>query len=224
MLKGFNAMGDIQVYWDICEKTYLRSSHRQEYHDLIEPLAKIYSLIVEYQARVICHLSKAQLSRAWQNVAGWNDWTGKAGEIDALSIQCSSCIPPLQEGEIRKTRDSQLQEMQESRAILDEIRQILQESGKQTRQNYADQKERDLLQDLASDYEGYKNFNPERVPGTCEWLFNDDRFRKWRDNNTSSLLWVSAGPGCGKSVLSRALVDERRLSTNVTTSTVSFLF
>ncbi|KAJ9129515.1 hypothetical protein NKR19_g10335 [Coniochaeta hoffmannii] len=82
----------------------------------------------------------------------------------------------------------------------------------------------DILQDLASDYEGYKNLNPQKVEGTCEWFMNDDRFRNWRDSNTSSLLWVSAGHGCGKSVLSRALIDEHRLSTKVTTSTVCHFF
>ncbi|EEP79334.1 predicted protein [Uncinocarpus reesii 1704] len=87
-----------------------------------------------------------------------------------------------------------------------------------------DQRERDLLQALASDYEDYKDFNPSRVPGTCEWFFGDDRFCKWRDSNTSSLLWVSAGPGCGKSVLSRALIDEGRLPTNAAKSTVCYFF
>jgi ankyrin repeat domain-containing protein 50 len=224
MPKGFNSIGDVQVYWEICEKTYLRSSHRQDYQDLIEPLAELYSHIIEYQARVICYLSRAQLSRAWQNVAGWNDWAGKAGEVGTLTERCSSYIPPLQEEEIRERWNRQLQEIQESRAILKEIRHILEEGGIHTRKMYEDQKERELLQDLASDYEGYKNFNPQRVVGTCEWFFNDDRFYKWRDRNISSLLWVSAGPGCGKSVLSRALIDERRLSTNVTTSTVCHFF
>ncbi|GIJ91391.1 hypothetical protein Asppvi_010356 [Aspergillus pseudoviridinutans] len=224
MLRGFNLIGDVQVYWDICEKTYLRSSHQQNYQDLIEPLAKVYSHIIEYQALVICHLSRAQLSRAWQNVAGWNDWDGKAAKIDELSKQCSSYISPLEAKELRQNRDSQLRQMQESRTILDEIRMVLEADSKLTRRNYEDQKERDLLQDLAADYEGYKDFNPTRVQGTCEWFFKDDRFRKWRDSNTSGLLWVSADPGCGKSVLSRALIDERRLSTNVTTSTVCYFF
>jgi hypothetical protein len=224
MLKGFNSISDVQVYWDIYEKTYLSSLHRQEYQDLIEPLAKLYSCIIEYQARVICHLSRAQLSRAWENVAGWNDWAGKAGEIAELNKGCSSYIPLLQEREVRERWNRQLQEMQESRTILDEIRQGLDEGRKQTQRNYEDQKERNLLHDLASDYEGYKNFNQLKVDGTCEWFFSDDRFLKWRDSNTFSLLWVSAGPGCGQSVLTRALIDEHRLSTNVTTSTVCYFF
>lgn len=33
-------------------------------------------------------------------------------------------------------------------------------------------------------------------------------FLAWRQETTANLLWVTAGPGCGKSVLSKTLVDE----------------
>lgn len=37
----------------------------------------------------------------------------------------------------------------------------------------------------------------------------------WRDNEAARLLWVSASPGFGKTVLARTLIDERKLqSTN----------
>ena len=224
MLEGFHSIGDILVYWQICEKTYLRSSHRNDYQALTEPLAKLYSYIIEYQARVICHLSRAQLSRAWQNMAGSLDWTRKAGKIDTLDRTCRSYIPPLQDEETRNAKDRQLQVMQESQEILREIRLVLADAGTQTQRLYDDQNERDLLCDLASDWESGKNFNASRVEGTCEWFLNDERFRRWRDSRTSALLWVSAGPGCGKSVLSRSLVDEGRLSTSVATSTVCYFF
>ncbi|KAI3317871.1 hypothetical protein HD806DRAFT_355125 [Xylariaceae sp. AK1471] len=224
MLKGFNSIGDLQIYWRICEETYLRSDNRKHYQDLIEPLVELYSQVIEYQARVICHLSRAQLSRAWKTVADCDDWDEMAKYIDEKSTRLKECISPLEEGVIVERWNCELQEMQKSRTILHEIRRTLEDGGRQTQRNYEDQKERDLLQDLASDYEGYKNFNPRKVEGTCEWFFNDDRFRKWRDSSTSSLLWVSAGPGCGKSVLSRALIDERRLSMNITTSTVCYFF
>ena len=64
MLSGFNSVVDLQVYWNICEKAYLKSAHRQDYESLVRPLAKLYSYIIEYQARAICHLAKAQVSRA----------------------------------------------------------------------------------------------------------------------------------------------------------------
>lgn len=158
-------------------------------------------------------------------MASSNEWAEKKQEIDKFDEVCRRLLPVSQQKEIRENRDSQLQAMQESQIILDKICEILEDGRKQTQRNYEDQQEGNLLGDLASEYEDYKDSsNPQRVVGTCEWFLNDDRFRKWRESSTSSLLWVSAGPGCGKSVLSRALVDEHLLSTNVTTSTVCYFF
>ncbi|KAA6407760.1 MAG: hypothetical protein FRX48_08598 [Lasallia pustulata] len=91
-------------------------------------------------------------------------------------------------------------------------------------QDRRDDKEAELLETLASDYKSDKDSISVRVPGTCEWFFEDDRFLEWRDSTYSRLLWVSAGPGCGKSVLSRALIDERRVCKNPMDSTVCYFF
>ena len=224
MLKGFDSIDNVQIYWNICEKRYLQSEHMEEYRDLIKPLATLYSYIIEYQARAICHLSEAQLSRAWKNIAGENDWDEMKSKVELSSAGCSSYLPQLELGEIRNHRDRQLQEIKESRSILDEICNVLKEDRSRNQKNYEDQNERNLLQTLASDYEDDKNYNPLRVPGTCEWFFEGNDFRNWRDSDSSSLLWISAGPGCGKSVLSRTLIDENRLSTNITTSKICYFF
>lgn len=92
----------MQIYWRIVEKTYLLSSRRQAFQDLIEPIIKLYSHIIEYQARVICHLSRAQLSRAWENMAGWNDWDGKIAEIEKTSEQYRASFSLLQADEVFK--------------------------------------------------------------------------------------------------------------------------
>ena len=62
------------------------------------------------------------------------------------------------------------------------------------------------------DYESQKNPNPRRVPSTCLWTLQNPKYLKWRDNNTKKLLWISSDPGCGKSVLTRCIVDEDFLS------------
>ncbi|KAF2184492.1 hypothetical protein K469DRAFT_186225 [Zopfia rhizophila CBS 207.26] len=60
-----------------------------------------------------------------------------------------------------------------------------------------------------SNYESYKNINPERVPETCVWFLEHPTFQKWKASSGDDLLWLSADPGCGKSVLSQALIDEK---------------
>lgn len=42
---------------------------------------------------------------------------------------------------------------------------------------------------------------------TCKWALKHQNYLKWFDSNTDDLLWISADPGCGKSVLAKSLID-----------------
>ncbi|UKZ73418.1 hypothetical protein TrVFT333_001065 [Trichoderma virens FT-333] len=69
-------------------------------------------------------------------------------------------------------------------------------------------KELDILRKLyKSQYEDRKDRNPIRTEGTCEWFVAHRLFREWQENKESTTLWVSADPGCGKSVLAKHLID-----------------
>jgi ankyrin repeat domain-containing protein 50 len=73
-----------------------------------------------------------------------------------------------------------------------------------------------------SNYEEFKDRNPGRLQGTCQWGFQHKNFQKWRESNSSSLIWISADPGCGKSVLSKSLIDEDFRSTETQTTCYFF--
>ncbi|KAH8732097.1 ankyrin repeat-containing domain protein, partial [Phaeosphaeriaceae sp. PMI808] len=73
-----------------------------------------------------------------------------------------------------------------------------------------------------SPYRDRKERNPDRVLGTCEWFVSHNRFREWKESKDSKLLWVSADPGCGKSVLAKYLVDTIIPTTE--TRTVCYFF
>ena len=57
------------------------------------------------------------------------------------------------------------------------------------------------------DYESYKNVVPTHAEGTCQWLTEHEKFRDWMNEGDVACLWTTADPGCGKSVLSRFLID-----------------
>ncbi|KKY33581.1 putative nacht-ank domain protein transcript variant [Diaporthe ampelina] len=65
-----------------------------------------------------------------------------------------------------------------------------------------------------SNYEGHKDRYPPAVPGTCQWLIRHDKYRDWRQKQSSDLLWLSADAGCGKSVLISYLIDHLKSSEN----------
>ena len=86
------------------------------------------------------------------------------------------------------------------------------------------EEESKCLESLTSQYQDDKNRNEKRVPNTCMWLLKHPKYLHWRQDSTSRLLWVSADPGCGKSVLSRALVDECLLESNTEATSVCYFF
>ena len=61
-----------------------------------------------------------------------------------------------------------------------------------------------------SDYEANRRSNPPRLPGTCTWLLDHSQYQEWHQEQVSSLLWLSADAGCGKSVISSYLIEELR--------------
>jgi hypothetical protein len=73
-------------------------------------------------------------------------------------------------------------------------------------------------------YLEHKNRNPVRVLGTCNWFLNSENFIAWKNQRQSCLLWVSADPGCGKSVLTRSTIDERLLPDDNQAPTVCYFF
>lgn len=68
-----------------------------------------------------------------------------------------------------------------------------------------------LLRGLAtSNPDLHKARNPKPVRGTCGWILTHETYKRWIEEPSSALLWLSADPGCGKSVLASFLVDHLR--------------
>ncbi|RPA93071.1 hypothetical protein L873DRAFT_1816655 [Choiromyces venosus 120613-1] len=57
-----------------------------------------------------------------------------------------------------------------------------------------------------SRYESHRDRVPEPVEGTCAWVTEHQKYKDWWEKETSGLLWLSADPGCGKSVTASYLV------------------
>ncbi|KAK4084589.1 uncharacterized protein Triagg1_1069 [Trichoderma aggressivum f. europaeum] len=144
MLKGFSSINDMQIFWKSCEETFFRppDMNMKFYQDLKGPLIKLYSSIIEYQARVICHLSKPQVSRAWQSMAGSDAWADAITTIKELHNRCLRLVDRVHKDIIQDKMDKQLQEIQQIRFLHEEI---LQDS----RENRQDKRERKLLSDFS---------------------------------------------------------------------------
>jgi predicted AAA+ superfamily ATPase len=69
---------------------------------------------------------------------------------------------------------------------------------------------RDCIKSLKCyDCESYRNKLLKKRSGqTCSWIFNDRIYRQWIDKDNFPVLWISGGPGSGKSVLSSVISQQ----------------
>lgn len=58
-----------------------------------------------------------------------------------------------------------------------------------------------------SNYESHKLSIHERARGTCRWVLDHPQSRQRQQSCCNDFLWISADPGCGKSVLAKSLID-----------------
>ncbi|KAJ5909138.1 hypothetical protein N7495_001820 [Penicillium taxi] len=77
---------------------------------------------------------------------------------------------------------------------------------------------------LSSSYEQQKNIIPRREEGTCQWALQSPKYTCWLESKQNDLLWVSADPGCGKSVLARSIIDDYLEASNPVKTICYFFF
>ena len=227
MIEGLNSISDLLRLYRIKETFYLRVADKADEPvqlSFIQAVVELYSNIFEYQARMTCHLSQSSLKRGIRGTLELDDWVGMLKKIKASSDTCDQYCGHMDRTKASDVFEKESTHMLQSLEIQNRILNTLQTSQTSRQQDIRNDREAELLETLASNYKSDKESVSVRVPGTCQWFFEDERFLSWRDSKHSRLLWVSAGPGCGKSVLSRSLIDERRVCTNALNSTVCYFF
>ena len=224
MIEGLSSISDLLRLCRIRETLYLRVEDKPAHPDFVQTVIELYSNIFDYQAQMICHLSQSPFKRGIRGTLELDDWGGMMKKIETAKDSCTQHCTLSDRMREKDSFDKESAYMLQSLDFQKRILDVFEASKASRQQDRRDDQEAKLLETLASDYESDKNSVSARVPGTCEWFFEDERFLSWRDSKHSRLLWVSAGPGCGKSVLSRSLIDERRVCTSAMTSTVCYFF
>ena len=65
-----------------------------------------------------------------------------------------------------------------------------------------------FLSNPQDDLAAIRSAKGDRVDGTCEWILTQDRYTSWLNEDSPQLLWLSGGPGIGKTMISSFLVEE----------------
>ena len=208
MMEGLEKITNLMQTFRIREEIYLQDVTRPPRPDFEAAVVQLYSAVFEYEARIIIHLSGPPAKRAISGA-----WDSAMTRIQDAKQHCEDFANLFD-------RSREAEQFASIKETLTSLRSF-QEEHQRYRQ---EDQEAGLLQILSSDYKSDKRIISERSEGTCEWFFHNQAFIDWQDSNMTSLLWVSGGPGCGKTVLSKVLIDEKLVTDNVLSSTVCYFF
>ncbi|EEY18131.1 conserved hypothetical protein [Verticillium alfalfae VaMs.102] len=179
----------------------------------------IYRAILTYEMTAVLYCYKDHRVFAYAKVVwGSYDWTTQRSKLAKLEERLDGDMAHYSSRESVAALRSLLHEASESSGLLREIASGVQQlssiqQAQQDQQTQRDAEERTRRRDLligrfkTIPYEERMRINPLRVANTCEWFCNHPQFLDWLENS-EGLLVVSADPGCGKSVLSRYLIEE----------------
>ena len=204
--KGLADISTLMAVYEWQEKTYIRYDNAGS--SFKHSLISLYTMMLSYEAALLVHLGQNSPKQWLDSIVKSGDWSSRLKDIREQDTKCRLITTAISE-------DLRVKWHQEESTWQQDLLQ-------QPRQA----EESRNLRKLHSNYEAGKNVNPDRVPGTCHWFLDHVDFLTWRKSQSSKLLWLSADPGCGKSVLAKYLVDRRgeALSVKSTRPTVCYFF
>ena len=207
-IKGLSDIANLMLIYRWKEIRYLRHDNVPASSDFKSQTQPLYTKMLEYEARLVVHRHKASLKRFVSDVFQHGRWTDLIKTIRDLDEKCTKVTDAISVVQAR-SQVNKTQKWQDK--LLQQPRQ---------------EKEHENIKRLYSNYQAAKDLNPSRVLGTCQWFLHHISFLTWRETQSSSLLWLSADPGCGKSVLSKYLVDwqQELLTINHEAPTVCYFF
>lgn len=200
------------------ENIYLRKTRHRLSEDLEEALCTLYCHIREFEARSICQFDRNTAHQTGRNIVKADGWQDILTAIEKSETTCNILTRIIDTETQHKWNDEIEALISTQTDLVDKTLKLSEQTDSQVRQqsarndtskNSPSKIETECLALFrTTDYEFDKNKNPTRLVGTCEWFLKHPTYKSWCQNDSVGWLWVTANPGCGKSVLARSLIDE----------------
>ncbi|PMD35782.1 hypothetical protein L207DRAFT_601605 [Hyaloscypha variabilis F] len=156
--------------------------------------------ILEFEARAVCRLDQGLLAGSLHDIFIGDGWK------DLLS--------DIQDTEMKINEYAQRKSFGDILGIYPKIDALQKRLNDRMDKGFSDVKiqiQQGISNGDSKDDRERKDRIDKRIKGTCNWFTSHSKFTDWNSltlGKGTDLLYVSADPGCGKSVLSKYLIDE----------------
>ena len=215
--EGIDYVAQVIRKFTLVEKVYASSLEEgtsflegnTAFHDTV---VELYAGILLFQISTICVLTSHLKSQVLRDTVRLDNLDSLLASVKDTEALCEAYFIPLNQAELQSQLEQLIQDTEKHASthggLLSGIKDHLAGSRREQHQKELTAQEQACRHALFSNYESQKNQNPKRVAGTCRWALEHANYLEWRINSDRQLLWISAHAGCGKSVLSRAIIDE----------------
>ncbi|KAJ5738870.1 hypothetical protein N7493_002025 [Penicillium malachiteum] len=237
-LAGLKTISELVRRFTEVERLYLKDKQEPTSQSLEKSIVNLYRHVLEYEARAACQFNRNTALQIARSIVTADKWKSIVDKIKVAETDCEKCMRLLDTKDQRSRFHSLESTMEAQNHRVEDLLRDLSRWDKMQEEILAETKgikkqaeefrhsdtERQVLELLrTTDYAMFKDRNPARVPNTCEWLLHHQDFLDWKDSTKqNSLLWVSADPGCGKSVLAKSMIENELKSADSRTTCYFF--
>lgn len=194
--------------------------------ELERQVVTLYQNVLLFQIKSVLRFHRNGLKNWSRDVIQYDDWKGMLDQVKDLENKVHQGLTEVsalsqseeltQLNEVTKRVEGRIMQMlsvqRENIKVAEENRdinaQILRRQIEANKARFTKDELHRLQLFHITDYQRYKDRVEDRLEGTCEWFLNHENYKEWLEHD-SNLLLVSADPGCGKSVLSKFLIDHQ---------------
>lgn len=212
-IDGLEYISKLIRRYTLIEGIYLQDNTLALEDELKLQIRKLYKQILEYEAKTVCQFDRNAAYQTVRNVSGVDKWKDMLESVKATEHACEQLMQSINASNQQRSLQKLDQILEQQEQKIEELWVRLLQEMETTREEQKDWRLEDQMAKClqtfrTSDYEDFKARNPDPVEGTCRWVLDHQNYHHWRSSDETKVLWVSADPGCGKSVLSKFLVEE----------------
>ena len=158
-------------------------------------LLKLYTKVLEFQAKAACYLSYGTLTRFARNIPKIDDWRTLQSNIVQIEAECreytSLTFALKQQSSLRVLIES-LDKQEERLTHLIETQELQQDAALMVTR---------LISDISvgQDHEDIRTRLGSQYWLSGQWLFKTPQYLDWTKRDSSSTLWLKGPVGVGKS-------------------------
>lgn len=187
------------------------STDHEKLHAAFEShITKLYAQVLNFQASAVCQLNKPSLQRHALDTIKIHDWAMILSEIKEQEMECQKYFDVVGSTNLDafKEQHEHVEELFQSQKIYLEAWNVeIRRDREDKAQRHQSKQESEARKALCTTtYRDHKDRNPDRLENTCRWFLENKIYRSWQSTTGSGMLWVTADPGCGKSVLANSSI------------------